>query len=83
MLSMMSFQMDADIKAQMDQICEELGMTPSAAFNLFAHAFVQAKGMPFPVVTQESASTITKAKILSDTDSILSEFTEDYRRLAE
>ena len=43
----MTFRMDSDVKAQMSAICKELGMTTSTAFNLFANAFVRAKGCPF------------------------------------
>ena len=48
----MTFRMDADVKSQMAAICKELGMTTSTAFNLFANAFVRAKGMPFPVTVR-------------------------------
>ena len=43
----MTFRIDSEIKAQMAIICEQLGMTQSTAFNIFANAFVRAKGMPF------------------------------------
>lgn len=79
----MTFRMDADVKAQMAAICKELGMTTSTAFNLFANAFVRAKGMPFPVTVQSSARTLTAEAMLVDTDSFLAEFAEDYKRMAE
>ena len=47
--SNMTFRLDADVKEQMSSICRVLGMTTSTAFNLFARAFVRAKGMPFAV----------------------------------
>ena len=50
--SNMTFRLDADVKEQMSSICRELGMTTSTAFNLFARAFVRAKGMPFAVSQQ-------------------------------
>jgi len=43
----MTFRMDSEVKAQMGAICSQLGMTTSTAFNIFANAFVRAKGMPF------------------------------------
>ena len=77
----MTFRMDADVKSQMAAICKELGMTTSTAFNLFANAFVRAKGMPFPVTVQEP--TVTRAVMLRDTEAFLQEFAEDYKRMAE
>ena len=38
-----TFRLDSDIKEQMSDICQELGMTTSTAFNLFARAFVRTK----------------------------------------
>ena len=40
----MTFRMDSDVKAEMVAICAKLGMTTSTAFNIFANAFVRAKG---------------------------------------
>lgn len=79
----MTFRIDADVKAQMAAICKELGMTTSTAFNLFANAFVRTRGMPFPIKIQEAESTPTRAQMLADTDAVLDQFAEDYRRMAE
>lgn len=77
----MTFRMDSDVKTQMAAICDQLGMTTSTAFNIFANAFVRAKGMPFAVTVQEA--TVTRERMLADTDKLLSEFAEDYKRMAE
>ena len=45
----MTFRMDSQTKARMTEICAQLGMTTSTAFNIFANAFVRANGMPFAV----------------------------------
>ena len=79
----MTFRIDADVKAQMSVICKELGMTTSTAFNLFANAFVRAKGMPFPIKIQEAEGVPTRAQMLADADTVLEQFAEDYRRMAE
>ena len=47
--SNITFRIDSDVKEQMAEICKQLGMSTSTAFNLFANAFVREKGMPFPV----------------------------------
>ena len=79
----MTFRMDSQVKAQMAEICTQLGMTTSTAFNLFANAFVRAKGMPFSVTIQEAVTTVSKEQMLADADQLLSEFAADYKRMAE
>ena len=78
----MTFRMDSEIKAQMGAICSQLGMTASTAFNIFANAFVRAKGMPFAVTIQEEPR-ISREKMLADADQLLTEFAPDYKRMAE
>lgn len=79
----MTFRMDSEVKAQMSAICAQLGMTTSTAFNVFANAFVRAKGMPFAVTIQEPTPVIPKEQMLADTDQMLSDFAADYKRMAE
>lgn len=78
----MTFRMDSEVKARMAEICSQLGMTPSAAFNIFANAFVRENGMPFPVTLQPQTS-ISQEKMLADAENILEEFAMDYKRMAE
>ena len=79
----MTFRMDSEVKAQMAAICTELGMTTSTAFNIFANAFVRAKGMPFAVTIQRPAAAVSREQMLADTDQLLNEFAADYKRMAE
>lgn len=79
----MTFRMDSQTKARMTEICAQLGMTTSTAFNIFANAFVRANGMPFAVKLDSPSSTVTHAQMLSDADDILSDFAQDYKRMAE
>ena len=79
----MTFRLDSEVKAQMSAICAQLGMTTSTAFNVFANAFVRAKGMPFAVTIQEPTQVIPKEQMLADTDQMLSDFAADYKRMAE
>ena len=44
---MVNFRQDADIKAQMEAICKELGFNPSVAYNIFARKVVREKRIPF------------------------------------
>lgn len=79
----MTFRMDADVKAQMAEICDQIGMTTSTAFNIFARAFVRTKGMPFPVTIQEPVEILSTDQLLDDGRRILNNFKKDYRRMAE
>lgn len=79
----MTFRMDSQTKARMTEICAQLGMTTSTAFNIFANAFVRANGMPFSVKLDSPSSTVTRAEMLSDADDILNDFAQDYKRMAE
>ena len=79
----MTFRMDSEVKAQMAAICDALGMSTSTAFNIFANAFVRAKGMPFAGTIREPATAMSREKMLADTDQMLSEFSADYNMMAE
>ena len=68
-----TFRIDSDVKAEMSAICAQLGMTTSTAFNIFAKAFMRAKGI----------TTIPKETILNDTDQLLADFAMDYKRMAK
>lgn len=78
----MTFRMDSQTKAQMTEICAQLGMTPSTAFNIFANAFVRTGGMPF-AVTLDVPAPVTRAQMLADADALLDAFSADYKRMAE
>ena len=79
----MTFRIDSEVKAQMNAICNQLGMTASTAFNIFANAFVRAKGMPFAVTIVEEPAVISREKMLADADQLLTEFASDYERMAK
>lgn len=79
----MTFRIDSGVKTRMSEICNELGMTTSTAFNIFANAFVRANGMPFQVVVQEPITMMSREELLSDAKELLEDFSEDYRRMAE
>lgn len=83
--SNITFRIDTNVKQQMSAICKELGMSTSTAFNLFANAFVRAKGMPFPVTVQPQYEfgTVSAEQMAEDAVQILEEFAGDYKRMAE
>ena len=49
MQSTFSIRLDEETKKSMDDLCESLGLSMSAAFNIFAKAFVRNGGFPFDV----------------------------------
>lgn len=78
-----TFRIDSQTKARMTEICNQLDMTPSTAFNIFANAFVRAGGMPFPVRLDTLSPAMTREQILTDTDDILEDYAQDYKKMAE
>ena len=81
--SNITFRIDTEVKEQMNEICRQLGMTTSTAFNLFANAFVREKGMPFPVTIQKKESYLATDQVLDDAAKTLAAFSTDYKRMAE
>lgn len=78
-----TFRMDSQVRSEMTAICNQLGITTSAAFNIFANAFVRSKGMPFSVTLNTPPEVLSRAQMLKDTDGFLEEFKKDYERMAE
>ena len=48
-----NIRMDADLKADFEQFCSEIGLSMSAAMNVFAKAAVRQQRIPFEVSAQE------------------------------
>lgn len=79
----MTFHIDSRTKARMTEICNQLGMTPSTAFNIFANAFVRAGGMPFPVRLETPVPEMTREQMLADADNLLDDYAQDYKKMSE
>ena len=47
--TLINFRIDENTKKQMEQICNELGITLSTAFNIFAKKMIREKRIPFDV----------------------------------
>ena len=47
--TLVNFRIDEATKKQMEQICSELGITMSTAFNIFAKKVIREKRIPFDV----------------------------------
>lgn len=44
-----NIRMDENLKKDFDNMCDELGMNMTTAFNIFAKTVVRQQGIPFPV----------------------------------
>ena len=47
--TLINLRIDEDVKKSMEETCKELGITMSAAFNIFARKMSRAKRIPFEV----------------------------------
>ncbi len=45
-------RMDSETKKEFDHFCAQVGMNASTAFNLFVHAVLREKRLPFEVTTE-------------------------------
>ena len=78
-----TFRIDAETKSQMEDICAQIGMTTSDAFNIFAKAFVRAKGIPFPVNLRASLEAIPSGQMLDDARQTIRDFCTGCQGMAE
>lgn len=51
-----NIRMEEALKNQFENICKELGMDASTAFNIFARAVVRERKIPFEISAQSSIS---------------------------
>lgn len=47
--TLVNFRIDETTKKQLEQICSELGLTMSTAFNIFAKKVIREKRIPFEI----------------------------------
>ena len=50
-----SVRIEAGVKDQFDDFCEEVGINASIAFNMFIRAVLREKRLPFDVTTESNA----------------------------
>lgn len=62
--SVLSVRVDSDIKASFSDLCDELGLSPSAAVNVFIRQMLREKSFPF-VPSTVGGSTASPVPILS------------------
>ena len=47
-------RVDGDLKRQAELVCENIGLTPSAAYTLFLKAIVRTRSIPFKLEASSS-----------------------------
>ena len=55
-MSSITVRIEDDTKRRFDYICEEIGLTPTAAINTFIRAVLRDSGIPFPLKVDKSLS---------------------------
>ncbi|WP_432718901.1 type II toxin-antitoxin system RelB/DinJ family antitoxin [Pectinatus frisingensis] len=45
----MTMRVDVDLKSQAEMLCDEMGLTMSAAYNVFLKAMVREQAIPFKI----------------------------------
>ena len=48
-MTLVSFRVDEQLKKSFDQMCDQFGLSNSAAFNLFMKAVVRERKIPFEI----------------------------------
>ncbi|MBE6786262.1 MAG: type II toxin-antitoxin system RelB/DinJ family antitoxin [Ruminococcaceae bacterium] len=56
-----NIRMDDELKRQLDLFCSEIGITASAAFNIFAKTVVRQQRIPFELSLNVPNETTVKA----------------------
>ena len=74
-----NFRMDADLKASMERVCDEMGLTMTAAFTIFAKKVSREHRIPFEL----SADPFYSESNLHHLDSIMQDVREGKARFAE
>ena len=79
-----NIRLDADVKKEFDAFCSEIGLTASAAFNIFAKAVVRQQRIPFELAldvpnaaTAKAIDDVNNGKNLSKSFSSVKELMED------
>ena len=49
----MDLEMNKELKTKFDEVCEDVGMEPQTAINIFAQKMVNEQAMPFEVTAKD------------------------------
>lgn len=59
----MTITMDDELKAQFSEVCAEIGMSASTAFNIFAKKVVRERRIPFELSAQSEEERVRERLI--------------------
>lgn len=59
-MTSMTFRVDEQLKKRFDTLCDQFGLTNSAAFNLFMKAVVRERRIPFEIKADTEADNRKK-----------------------
>lgn len=77
--TMVNFRMDEDLKASMEQVCTDMGMSMTTAFTIFAKKVSREKRIPFEI----SADPFYSEKNMKYLKKIISDIETGAARLEE
>ena len=63
--AMVNFRMDEELKASMEQVCKEMGMSMTTAFTIFATRVSKERRIPFEVSADPFYSEANVQRLLS------------------
>ena len=63
-----SIRMDEHDRQRFEQIVNEMGLTMTAAFNVFAKATIRSQSIPFPLALDPLADPFIQAKVVQELD---------------
>jgi len=58
-----NIRMDEDLKREFDGLCDDLGLSMTAAITVFAKTFVRRRGMPFDVAVDPFYNEDNQARL--------------------
>lgn len=83
----MTIRIDADVKKQLDLLCSEIGLSASAAINIFVKKMVRERKFPFEVgCALEAGDQIeypAKAEVLDASSKLIDAYRKDFEVLAK
>lgn len=80
--TMVNFRMDSDLKASMEKVCKEIGMSMTTAFTIFATKVSREKRIPFeitaaPFYSKENTESLKASAKQLDSGKVVTKTFED------
>ena len=76
--TMISIRMDENLKREMDNICQELGLTMTTAFTVFAKQMVREQKIPFEVSATTSREEMSDMTIDEQLTIVANELADEF-----